>query len=107
MKSQAHVIDSRRRCIALSSSRWSVYSAAVRPNPPRMVTVVVAVLLLVVGLALVFFQPQVMDFVRGIGAIPNDLQRQLVQWMGERLLAWGLLALSPLLLIIGSLVRGL
>lgn len=78
-----------------------------RPNPPRMVTVVVAVLLLVVGLALVFFQPQAIEVVRGLSAIPNDLQRQVIAWMGETFLAWGLLAVSPLLLIVGSLVRGL
>ena len=72
-----------------------------------MVTVVVAVLLLVVGLALVFFQAQAIDFVRGLGALPNDLQRQIVAWMAERFVGWGLLAASPLLLIVGSLVQAL
>lgn len=78
-----------------------------RPNPPRMVTVVVAVVLLVVGFVLVFFQAQAIDFVRGLGALPNDLQRQIVGWMAERFVAWGLLAAAPLLLIVGSLVKGL
>ena len=85
----------------------AIYSGAVRPNPPRMVTVVVAFVLLVVGLALVFFQAQAIDFVRGLSALPNDLQRQIVSWMAEQWVAWGLLAASPLLLIVGSLVRGL
>jgi hypothetical protein len=79
----------------------------VRPNPPRMVTVVVAVLLTVAGLALVFYQADAISFVRGLGGIPNDLQRQIVSWMSEQFVAWGLLAGSSLLLIIGSLVRGL
>ena len=72
-----------------------------------MVTVVVAVLLLAVGLALVFFQAQAIDFVRGLNALPSDLQRQIVSLMAEQLVAWGFLAMSPLLLIVGSLVKGL
>ena len=72
-----------------------------------MVTVVVAVVLLLVGLALVFYQREAIEFVRGLSAIPNDLQRQIVSWMGEQFVAWGLLAVAPLLLIVGSLVRGL
>ena len=72
-----------------------------------MITVVVAVLLLAVGLALSFYQAQAIEFVRGLGALPNDLQRQIVAWMSERFVAWGLLAVSPLLLIVGSLVKGL
>jgi hypothetical protein len=72
-----------------------------------MVTVVVAVGLLVVGLALVFFQEEAIDFVRGLAVLPNDLQRQIVSWMAEQLVAWGLLAASPVLLIVGSLVKGL
>ena len=71
-----------------------------------MVTVVVSVLLLVVGLALAFFQAQAIDVVRGF-SLPQDLQRQVLSWMAERLVAWALLAASPLLLIVGSLVRGL
>ena len=84
-----------------------IYSATVRPNAPRMVTVVVAVLLLVVGLGLVLYQTEAINFVRGLGVLPNDLQRQIVAWMAERFVGWGLLAASPLLLIVGSLVRGL
>jgi hypothetical protein len=79
----------------------------VKTNAPRRVTVVVAVALLVVGLVLVFYEAQAIDFVRNLGALPNDLQRQVVSWMNQQLVAWGALALSPLLLIVGSLVRGL
>lgn len=72
-----------------------------------MVTVVAAVLLMIVGLAVVFFQAEAIAFVRETGAIPGDLQRQIISLMGEQLVAWGLLAASSLLLIVGSLVRGL
>jgi hypothetical protein len=74
-----------------------------RPNPPRMVTVVLAVALLVVGLALVFYQGPAIDFVRGLG-LPRDLTRDIVSLMGEQIVAFAALAASPILLIIGSLL---
>ena len=77
---------------------------AVKPNPPRMVTVVLSVALLVIGLAMVFFQAQSVEFVRGLGFIPNDLQRQIVDLMTQRIAAYVALAASPILLIIGSLL---
>ena len=80
------------------------YTSAVKPNPPRMVTVVLAVALLVVGLALFFYQGQAVDFVRGLGFIPNDIQRQIVDLMTQRIAAFVALAASPILLIIGSLL---
>jgi len=69
-----------------------------------MVTVVVAVVLTVVGLAAVFFQPQAIDLLQSIG-LPADIQRQLVAWMQDRTVAWAALAASPILLVVGSLVR--
>jgi len=69
-----------------------------------MVTVIVAVVLTVVGLAAVFFQPQAIDLLQSIG-LPADIQRQLVAWMQDRTVAWAALAASPILLIVGSLVR--
>jgi hypothetical protein len=69
-----------------------------------MVTVVVAVLLTVIGLALVFYQAQTIDLLRNAG-LPADIQRQLVAWMEDRTMAWAALAASPILLIVGSLVR--
>ena len=74
------------------------------PNPPRMVTVVLAVALMVVGLSLIFYQAQAVEFVRGLNFIPNDLQRQISSLMAERVAAWTALAASPILLIIGSLL---
>ena len=69
-----------------------------------MVTVIVAVVLTVVGLAAVFFQPQAIDLLQSIG-LPADIQRQLVAWMQDRTVAWAALAASPILLVVGSLVR--
>lgn len=77
--------------------------SAMRPQPPKMLTVVVAVVLTLVGLALVFYDTQSINFVQGLN-LPNDIQRQLVAWMEDRTIAWGALLLSPVLLVIGSLV---
>ncbi|MDL2334758.1 MAG: hypothetical protein QFC55_01835 [Chloroflexota bacterium] len=74
-----------------------------RPQPPRLLTVVVAVVLTLVGLALVFYDTQSINFAQGLN-LPNDIQRQLVNWMEDRTIAWGALLLSPVLLVIGSLV---
>jgi hypothetical protein len=74
------------------------------PSAPRTVTVVIAVLLMVIGLALVFYDTQSVNFVQGLG-LPADIQHQIVDWMQSKTLAWGALILSPVLLIIGSLVR--
>jgi hypothetical protein len=78
-----------------------------RPNAPRMVTVVVAIGLTIVGLGLVYLPPgQAADLVRQVG-LPSDIQRTLVSLIAERTVAWASLAASPALLIVGSLVRGL
>ena len=78
-----------------------------RPNPPRMVTVLVALAMTAVGLALVFLPGgQVADLIRSL-ALDGDLTRQLVDLAAHQTVAWLLLAISPVLLIVGSLVRGL
>ena len=74
-----------------------------RPNPPRQITVIIAVALMVIGLSLVFFEAQTLDFVRAAG-LPIDIQRQIVGWMEDRTFAWGALAASPILLTLGSLL---
>ena len=71
-----------------------------------MATVVLAVGLMVAGLALAFLQAQAIDLLRSL-PLPNDLTRELVRWATERFVAWALLAASPILLIIGSLVKGI
>ena len=73
------------------------------PNPPKRITVMVAVVLMVLGLALVFFEAQTLDFVRAAG-LPIDIQRQVISWMEDRTFAWGALAASPILLTLGSLL---
>ena len=74
-----------------------------RPNPPRRVTVIIAVVLMVVGLGLVFYEAQTLDLVRQAG-LPIDIQRTVIGWMEDRTFAWGALAASPILLIVGSLL---
>ncbi len=71
-----------------------------------MATVILAVGLMVVGLAMAFFQAQAVDLIRQL-PLPNDLTRQIVSWASERFVAWALLAASPILLIVGSLVKGI
>jgi hypothetical protein len=78
-----------------------------RPNPPRMVTVVIAVALTAAGLALVWLPAaDVQDLIRGVG-LPRDISRTLLDLVAERVVAFALLLLSPVLLIVGSLVRGI
>lgn len=62
---------------------------------------IIAVVLMVVGLGLVFYEAQTLDLVRSAG-LPIDFQRQVIGWMEDRTFAWGALAGSPILLIIGS-----
>ena len=71
-----------------------------------MVTVVLAVVLTIVGLALVYWPGPAVDLVRGL-PLPNDISRQVVSWMGEQIVAWAALAASPVLLILGSLLPNL
>jgi hypothetical protein len=78
-----------------------------KPNAPRMITVVVAVLLTLVGLALVALpSSQLEPLIRGL-PLGSDLTATLIDLVSQRVTAWVLLALSPVLLIVGSLVRGL
>jgi len=78
----------------------------VRPNPPRLVTVVVAIVLLVVGLGLVFANAEVAQAIKSL-PLDKDMQRQLLDLATQRTIAYLCLAASPLLLIAGSLVKGL
>lgn len=78
-----------------------------RPNPPRMVTVVLALGLLALGLAIVFLpQAEILGLVREVG-LPRDLERTIAALVAEQMVAYFCLAAAPLLLIAGSLVRGL
>lgn len=79
----------------------------VRPNPPRMVTVLVAVALLIVGLAgTVVPLETVADLVGSVG-LPNGLERDLLRLVADRQVAWACLFASPMLLVVGSLLPGI
>jgi cytochrome c oxidase assembly factor CtaG len=71
-----------------------------------MVTVVLAVLLLLLGVVLVFFEAETASFVRQL-PLGADLTRQMFEWVHDRTVAYVCLAASPILLILGSLFRGL
>lgn len=78
-----------------------------KPNPPRMVTVVLAIALTALGIVLIYLPPdQVADLVRQVG-LPGDVQRTVLSLIADQLIAWASLAASSALLIVGSLVRGL
>ena len=78
----------------------------IRPNPPRLITVVVAIVLLVVGLGLVFANADVAQAIKSL-PLDKDMQRQLLDLAAQRTIAYLCLAASPLLLIAGSLLKGL
>jgi hypothetical protein len=78
-----------------------------RPNPPRMVTVVLSVALLAVGLALIFLpQAEAVDLVRQV-SLPRDIENLAISLIAEQMIAYVCLAASPLLLIVGSLLPGI
>ncbi len=72
-----------------------------------MVTVVIAVALAVVGLALVFVPTNdIAEIVRGVN-MPRDFERTVLDLAADRVVAYVLLLASPVLLLVGSLVRGI
>jgi hypothetical protein len=72
-----------------------------------MITVVVAVGLLAAGL-IVFFLPgaDVAALIRDVG-LPADVQRMAIDLLEHELFAFGAMAAAPILLILGSLLKGL
>jgi hypothetical protein len=84
------------------------YTPAVfRPNPPRMITVVIAIALLVVGLAGTVISPEtVRDVVTGIG-LPAGTERQILQLVLDKTVAYVCLLAAPMLLVLGSLLPGI
>ena len=78
----------------------------VRPNPQRLITVVAAVALLVIGLALVYADAEVAQAIKNL-PLGADVTRQLLDLATQRTAAYLCLAASPLLLIAGSLLKGL
>ena len=70
-----------------------------RPNPPRMITVIVAVALAVIGAALAWPIPPVVDALAPLGGILTPIGLGLDQQTG-----FLCLFLSPALLVVGSLL---
>jgi hypothetical protein len=74
----------------------------VRPNPPRLVTVVIALALIVVGLSVTVFPldfvNQALDFVQS--TLGTDIQVTTE-------LGWLFLLAGDLLLVVGSLLPGI
>lgn len=72
-----------------------------------MTTVVIAVALTIVGLALIYLPTDAAaDLVRQL-PLPNEIEAQVLSLIAERIVAYLALAASPLLLIAGSLLPGL
>lgn len=71
-----------------------------------MVTVVLAVLLTIAGLALIYFNDDAVRLVRQL-SLPNDIEREILSLVTERVIAYLSLAASPVLLILGSLLPGI
>jgi hypothetical protein len=74
----------------------------VRPNPPKLVTVAIAVVLLVVGISLTIFP---LDFVNQGLAMLQETFGTSVQPSTQ--LGWILMLAGDALLIIGSLLPGI
>lgn len=80
---------------------------SLRPNPPRMITVLIALALLAVGVAGTLLDPaSVTQFIRGL-PLPSGVERDLVALVAERTIAFACLFGSPMLLTIGSLLPGI
>ena len=78
-----------------------------RPNPPRMITVIVALALLVAGLAGTVVSPAtVTDLVTGI-RLPAGVESQILSLLRDRTVAYLCLLASPMLLVVGSLLPGI
>lgn len=72
-----------------------------------MVTVLIAVALTIAGIVLVWLPvADVADLIRQVN-LPRDVQRTVLELAAERIVAYVLLLASPVLLIVGSLVRGI
>ena len=80
----------------------SLYTPAVRPNPPKLVTVVIALALIVVGLSVTVFPldfvNQALDLVQSTLGTDIEVTTQV---------GWLFLLAGDLLLIVGSLLPGI
>jgi hypothetical protein len=78
-----------------------------RPNPPRMVTVLLALALLAIGLGLQYLDgPTVRDLI-GALSLPGSLERDLIRLARDETTSYAAQAAAPLLLAAGSLLPGI
>ena len=73
-----------------------------RPNPPRLITVALAVVLLVIGISLTILPVDVIN--QALAAVPTALG---IEFALTAQVGWVCLLLANLLLLIGSLFRGI
>ncbi len=80
---------------------------SLRPNPPRMVTVLLALALLAVGVAGTLIDPEtVHDLITGL-SLPRGIERDILALIAEQTIAYACLLASPVLLVLGSLLPGI
>ena len=80
---------------------------SLRPNPPKMVTVLLALALLAVGIAGTLIDPEtVRDLITGL-SLPRGIERDILALIAERTVAYACLLASPVLLVLGSLLPGI
>ncbi len=76
-----------------------------RPNPPRMVTVVLSLGLLALGLIAHFVPGAEVAALLGELDLPADVRNLALDFVNHELFAYACMAAAPVLLIIGSLVK--
>lgn len=80
---------------------------SLRPNPPKMVTVLIALALLAVGIAGTLIEPEtVRDLITGL-SLPRGIERDILALIAERTVAYACLLAAPVLLVLGSLLPGI
>lgn len=80
---------------------------SLRPNPPRMVTVLIALALLAAGVAGTLIDLEtVRDIITGL-SLPRGIERDILGLIADRTIAYACLLASPLLLVLGSLLPGI
>ncbi|MDQ3448898.1 MAG: hypothetical protein M3432_06955 [Chloroflexota bacterium] len=80
---------------------------SLRPNPPKMVTVLIALALLAAGVAGTLIDLEtVRDIITGL-SLPRGIERDVLGLIADRTIAYACLLASPLLLVLGSLLPGI
>lgn len=78
-----------------------------RPNPPRMVTVLIALALLAIGIVGTLVDPaSVRDFIVGL-SLPSGTEADILRLVRDQTISYAALLAAPMLLVIGSLLPGI